>query len=246
MPTWYAGAVSASLLLLAGAFASGAALHEILLGVATGLLATTAMIFVVQKIIDDINRAQHAPAMLVSLSICTDIYQIFTECWFEMGRSKGLIENSTDWEDKDFLKRLQRNINLQDTWTGPFIGGHVLLGGIKTMTWDDYITLTRRVLTQKIDDVLTHHILYTDPDIIAMLYVLKTDPTSFCGHFFSSIYEGRESFNGDLYDHLKRDIYIYQRLRGRIEEVGESINHERKEMIWKRLRYGVTNSAGVW
>jgi hypothetical protein len=130
MLTWYSGAVALSLAFLIAAVFSGATLPDILLGVSTGIIATTAMIFVVQKIVDELNVAKQAPATLLALSICVKIYQTFKYTWIEMGSSRNLVNDDTDWTSREYFMALQNEINLQEEWRGSFLHDTVFLGGI--------------------------------------------------------------------------------------------------------------------
>jgi hypothetical protein len=130
MITPYAVAVALSLMLLVAAMASGASLPDVLLGLSTGIIATTAMIFVVQKIIDDMNTTKEAPAILISLSICAKLYQIFKYTWIEMGESRNLMEKDTEWTSRKYFMILQREMRLQEKWRGSVLHGAIFLGGM--------------------------------------------------------------------------------------------------------------------
>jgi hypothetical protein len=250
MITWYSGAVALSLTLLVAAMASGATLPDVLVGVSTGIIATTAMIFVVQKIIEDIAATKDAPATLVALSLCARIYQTFQYTWIEMGASRNLVKEDTDWDSREYSIALQREMCLQEKWRGALLHDMVFLNGVRSITWEQYIDMTRDLIRNMIDDLLKNHITYLDPDIVTMLYVLRIDAASFCGSFFDNLYKGKQRFemadNEGLYKRLQTDIYTYSKLREKIDELYDSIQHSRKEAIWRRLMYGATKPNGAW
>ena len=232
MITWYSGAVALSLTLLVAAIASGATLPDVLVGVSTGIIATTAMIFVVQNIIDDINTTRAAPATLLALSICARIYQRFKYAWIDMGASRNLVKDDTDWTSQEYFVALQREMHLQEEWRGAFLHQMVFLRGVQRITWEKYIDMTRDLIRNMIDDLLKNHITYLDPDIVTMLYVLRVDVDSFCGSFFDNVYKGKQRFemadDDGLYKRLQRDIYTYTKLIEKVGELYDNIQHSRR------------------
>jgi hypothetical protein len=86
--------------------------RELAIGYSTGLAATTALIFVVKDLHDQIDRRWRAPATSAVLHHCTVVFNSFRYPWINMANSLE-IEHDGEWYDNRLFDEIERKLDLQ-------------------------------------------------------------------------------------------------------------------------------------